>query len=71
MLTSNPSALEVERATLTKTLAEADKLNAETAKILQETRWYPLVALGAMLVGFLGGLATIITIALKASGVLH
>ena len=66
MLDSQPNALTLERATLAKLNAEAEKMNAETAKILQETRWYPVAAIGAMLVGFLGGLVGILTIAVKA-----
>lgn len=66
MILSNPSALEVERATVAKLRAEAEKMNAETAKILQETRWYPVAALGVIVVGSLGALATIIVAAVRS-----
>ena len=65
MLDSKPTALSLERATLAELNAKAEKMNAETATILQETRWYPMAAIGAILVGFLGGLAGILTIAIK------
>jgi hypothetical protein len=66
VLTSSPTALEVERANVAKLRAEAEKMNAETAKILQETRWYPVAALGVVVVGSLGALATIIVAAVRA-----
>ena len=66
MLDSKPTALSLERATLAELNAKAEKMNAETATILQETRWYPMAAIGAILVGFFEGLAGILTIAIKA-----
>jgi len=45
--------------------AETDKLNAETQKILTETRWYPIAALSAVVVAGVGGVAAIVVTAIK------
>ena len=65
MLTSGPSAGELERAEVAKMNAETDKLNAETQKILTETRWYPIAALSAVVVAGVGGIAAIVVTAIK------
>jgi hypothetical protein len=41
---------ELIRAQLTKMMAETMKIGAETTKILQEQRYYPMIALGSIVV---------------------
>jgi hypothetical protein len=43
-----------------KLSAETSKLSAETAKIQAESRYYPIIALGTIAVGALGGVVAII-----------
>lgn len=50
----NADEIELIHANITKTMAETMKLGAETAKIQAELRYYPMVALGAIVVGGLG-----------------
>lgn len=59
-------------ATLLKLVHEAAKLSeetskvrAETAKIQAEGRYYPIIALGTIAVGFLGGLTALIACVVK------
>lgn len=56
----NADDIELIHANISKTIAETMKLGAETAKIQAELRYYPMVALGAIVVGGLGaGIALI------------
>jgi hypothetical protein len=41
---------ELIRAQLTKMMAETMKIGAETTKILQEQRYYPMIAVGSIVV---------------------
>jgi hypothetical protein len=65
VIPTESSALSAERSTVAKTKAGTEKLKTEAAKILQETRWYPVAAFGAIGVALLGSLATIIVAAVK------
>jgi aspartate-semialdehyde dehydrogenase len=42
--------LELIRAQINKMMAETMKIGAETTKILQEQRYYPMIALGSIVV---------------------
>jgi hypothetical protein len=50
----NNADLELIRASIFKTVAEAMKLGAETSKINAELRYYRWVVLGTIAVGALG-----------------
>ncbi|UPG93139.1 hypothetical protein [Luteibacter aegosomatissinici] len=63
--TVNAADLELIHANISKTMAETMKLGAETAKIQAEQRYYPMVALGAIVVGALGAGASIIAGVIK------
>lgn len=65
MLTSGPSAGELERAAVAKVNAETAKLKAETHKLNTESRWYPIAALSAVVVAGVGGVAAIVVTAIK------
>jgi hypothetical protein len=70
---TNPvTADEIEQihANITKTMAETLKLGAETAKIQAELRYYPMVALGAIVVGGLGAAAALVVGLIKLALVL-
>ncbi|MEZ2419454.1 hypothetical protein [Luteibacter sp. RCC_6_2] len=43
-----------------KLSAETSKLSAETARIQAESRYYPMIALGTLAVGVLGGVTALI-----------
>jgi aspartate-semialdehyde dehydrogenase len=52
---SDPSSMKEEdreliRAQITKMMAETMKIGAETTKILQEQRYYPMIAVGTIVV---------------------
>lgn len=53
-------------AEATRIEAETDKIKAETTKILQEHRYYPKVAFGALLVSAVGTGAAIVKLWLDA-----
>lgn len=61
----NTADIELIHANISKTMAETMKLGAETAKIQAELRYYPTVALGAIVVGALGAGAAIIAGVIK------
>lgn len=46
--------LEQIHATISKAIAESDKLRAETAKINAEARWYPVVAVAGIFAAAFG-----------------
>jgi hypothetical protein len=52
--------LELIHANISKTIAETMKLGAETAKIQAESRYYPMVALGAIVVAGVSSTAAIL-----------
>ncbi|MGF6709623.1 hypothetical protein QFZ41_000587 [Luteibacter sp. W1I16] len=58
--TVQAAELEQIHANITKTMAETMKLGAETAKIQAEQRYYPMVALGAIIVSALGAGAVVV-----------
>lgn len=70
--TVNAADIELIHANISKMIAEtmklsaeASKVSAETSKIQAEQRYYPMVALGAIIVGALGAGAAIIAAVVK------
>jgi hypothetical protein len=61
----NNADLELIHANISKTMAETMKLGAETAKIQAEQKYYPMVALGAIVVGALGAGTAMIAAVIK------
>lgn len=59
----NDDDRELIRANLNKMMAETMKISAETTKILAEQRYYPMVALGSVIVAALGAAVVIIKLA--------
>lgn len=61
----NTADLELIHAQISKTMAETMKLGAETAKIQAESRYYPMVALGAIVVAGLGSATALVAAVIK------
>lgn len=58
--TVQDAELEQLRANINKTMAETMKIGAETAKVIAEQRYYPMIALGAIVVSALSAVAVLI-----------
>lgn len=56
----NADDIDEIRANISKTMAETMKIGAETAKIQAESRYYPVVASGAIIVSAVGAATAII-----------
>lgn len=56
---------ELIHANFSKIMAETMKLGAETAKIQEEARFYPMVALGTIAVTGIAAFATIVIALIK------
>lgn len=61
----NDEDRELLRSQNSQLIAQTMKLNAEASKIMEETRYYPLIALGAIVVGALGALGTMAILVVK------
>jgi hypothetical protein len=61
----NTADLELIHSQISKTMAETMKLGAETAKIQAESRYYPMIALGAIVVAWLGSATALVAEVIK------